>query len=591
MEEETGKLNEQWAEALVKELVHQGVRDFFFAPGSRSTALITAASSHPLVKLHHHFDERSMSFAALGFSRARALPAAIIVTSGTAVGNLYPAIMEASSDEVPLLILAADRPPEMQKIGSNQTMDQKNIFGRFLKDEWHIPTPDENIPMTTVASIGSKAFRSSVYPVPGPVLINCMFRKPLVCDSAFPSTLNQDSLNPHTTWFHSSLIPSGESLKEIASLLQKHEKGIIIVGKLDDDESLEEIFTFSLQMQWPLFADPTSNLRNMGRSSSSIPYFNSILKNTDAKESLKPTVVVHFGDQYVSGHLQDWLKVAPPEVLMHVSKSKTVDYHHSVTHRLQCSPSQFSKAIQPYLKGTSPNLWLGIWKEKSLLMEEYLTDFFEEQERLTEVGVIHTLGQTARGNIHYFFGSSLAVRYADGYFYPRDRIGKTLSTRGLSGIDGNVSQAIGATKALNSPLIAVVGDVTFMHDINALAMLTKSSLPLTLIVLNNFGNGIFSFLPIANQKECFEKHFSCPHQFSAVSFAESYSIDSTSPRTPHEFMEILKNAPNRKSPLIVEVLSDCEKNHEFLLSIDVHLKKQLKKKPSLKTLYRDVIAK
>ncbi len=578
--------NEEWTHALIKELVHQEVRDFFIAPGSRSTPLVLAAERHPLTKTHIHFDERGLGFAALGFARGKKRPAAIIVTSGTAVGNLYPAIIESSMDEVPLLILAADRPFELLQVGNNQTIDQIRMFGSYLRGEWIIPPPSPETDINFVKSAASKAFHQSLLPKPGPVLMNCMYRKPLCGD-----TLYQPELEPyaHTTWLPSVQEPHESSLRTLANLLSQHEKGIILVGKLDEEEHLEEIFTLSLKLQWPLFADPTSNLRNIGQSSSSIPYYNSILKNTDAKTALKPQVILHLGDQYVSGTLQDWIGELSPAAYVHVSPQKIVDFHHKVSHRLECSPALFAKKILPMLKGSTPNLWLGLWKEHSLRIEEYLTDFFDSAEKIEEVIAVHALGELARADTHFFFGTSLPIRYADGYFHPRERAGRVFATRGASGIDGNIAQAIGITKALDVPMVCTIGDQTFLHDMNSLAMLTNTSLPFTLIVLNNFGCGIFSFLPVIKQKDLFEKCFTAPHAFHVAPFAAAFSIDYTKVDTLHEFREIMKNVPTRKTPLIIEVLSDTTKNHEYLLSIDGYLAKQMKTKSSLKTFYRDLL--
>ncbi|MBM3201043.1 MAG: 2-succinyl-5-enolpyruvyl-6-hydroxy-3-cyclohexene-1-carboxylic-acid synthase [Chlamydiae bacterium] len=586
MVKSTDLCNEEWSHALIKELVHQEIRDYFIAIGSRSTPLILAAERNPLTRTHIHFDERGLAFAALGFARAKKKPAAIIVTSGTAVANLYPAIVEACMDEVPLLILAADRPFELLQVGSEQAIDQIKMFGSYLKGEWILPAPSSDVPIDFVRSIAAKASHQTLLPRPGPVMINCMYKKPLSLDQPYtPPT----TLAPQTTYLPTSQEPSDSSLKLLADLFSQHEKGMIIAGKLDEGDQLEEIFTLSLKLQWPIFADPTSNLRNIGRSSSSIPYFNSILKNTDAKKTLQPTIVLHVGDKYVSTHLQEWIASVPVKAYVHVSSHKTVDPYHQVSHRLECSPSLFAKRILPNLKGMPPSLWLGMWKEHSLRAEEYVNDFFEETEKLQEPILLHLLGNLARSDMHFFFGTSLPIRYADGYFYPRDSAGRVFATRGASGIDGNIAQAIGITKALDVPMICVIGDQTFLHDVNSLAMLTNSSLSFTLVVLNNFGSGIFSFLPISKQKDVFEKCFTAPHSFEVSHFAKAFSIEYAKVETPHEFTEIMKNARTRKSPLILEFFSDVEKNHEYLLSIDTYLSKELKTKSSLRTFYRDLL--
>lgn len=580
--------NDEWCYSLIKELVHQEVRDYFIALGSRSTPLVLAAERHPLTKTHFHFDERGLAFAALGFARATKRPTVLIVTSGTAVANLYPAIIEASMDEIPLLILAADRPIELLQMGNNQTIDQIKMFGSYLRGEWILPPATKEIDLSFVKSMTSKALHQTLVPKPGPVMIDCMFKKPLTKETAY-SPGKEDSTTPHTTWLPSVKEPAEESLKLLADLFSLHEKGIILVGKVDEEEHLEEIFTLSLKLQWPLFAEPTSNLRNIGRSSSSIPYYNAILKNTDAKETLKPTLILHLGDQYVSGQLQDWIGAISLTAYIHISPQKIVDLQHKVSHRLECSPSLFAKRVLPFVKGSVPNLWLGLWKEHSLRIEEYLIDFFDEEEKLKEPTVVHTLGSLARSDMHFFFGTSLPIRYADSYFYPRERTGRSFATRGASGIDGNIAQAIGITKALDSPMACIIGDQTFLHDLNSLAFLTDTNLPFTLIVLNNFGSGIFSFLPVVKQKDVFNKCFRGIHEFTVDSFAKAFSIDYARVETVHEFTEIMKIAPHRKSPLILEIISDVEKNHDYLTSIDEYLSKQMKKKSSPKTFYRDLL--
>jgi 2-succinyl-5-enolpyruvyl-6-hydroxy-3-cyclohexene-1-carboxylate synthase len=589
MESLLDNCNEEWSYALVKELVHQEVRDYFIALGSRSTPLVLAAERHPLTKTHFHFDERGLAFAALGFSRATRRPTAIIVTSGTAVANLYPAIIEASMDEIPILILAADRPIELLQMGSNQTIDQIKIFGSYLRAEWILPPSTKEIDISFVKCMTSKAVHQTLVPKPGPVMIDCMFRKPLTKDTTNSSDKESSNRAPHTTWLPSIQEPAEKSLKILGDLFSQHEKGVILVGKLDEEELLEEIFTLSLKLQWPLFTEPTSNLRNIGRSSSSIPYYNSVLKNTDAKERLKPTIILHLGDQYVSSEIEEWIRSINLSAYVHISPNKIVDIQYKVSHRLECSPALFAKRVIPFIKGIAPNLWLGIWKEHSLRIEEYLVDFFDGEEKLKEPTVIHALGSLARSENHFFFGSSLPIRYADSYFYPRERTGRSFATRGASGIDGNIAQAIGIAKALDEPMICVIGDLTFLHDANSLAMLTGTCIPFTLIILNNFGSGIFSLLPVTKQKDLFDKCFRGIHQFKVAPFAKTFSIEYAEVETIHEFTEIMKVAPYRKTPLIIEVISDVNTNENYMSSIDDYLKKQMKRKSSSKTFYRDLL--
>jgi len=540
-----------WAALLIDQLVQQGVTYYCIAPGSRSTPLALAIAAHPNTKTVIHFDERGVAFHALGFAKASGEPAAVVVTSGTAVGNLLPSIMEASQSFIPILLLTADRPPELRDCGANQTIDQTKIFTPFVRWQTELPCPEPSLSANYLRStIAQAIFRMRDTPK-GPVHINCLFREPLTSEEALIHSL---APSYYGATFRT---PYPEVLVEWASLFNRVNKGVIIVGSLPYPFPLKAIYLLSEKLKWPIFPDVTSGLRSQGIQGNVIAYYDLVLKQVD---SIKPDAILHLGDRIVSKTVQTWLKNCSSTLHFSVSDHPfRQDPQHRVTHRLACSPSLFCDQIMPYLSNQDSLDWLQRWQQYSQNIETSLQLAQFVTESITEPSITETLNSVPE-DWGIFLANSMPIRDADLFLFPKDPIAPIFANRGVSGIDGNIATAIGIAQGLQKPVVALLGDQTTLHDLNSLAQLKKSLYPVIFVIINNKGGGIFSFLPEISEKKCFEAFFAGSHDFSFVKAAELFTIPYYHPLYLSEYLTIFHACLENKKSCMIEVVTQRSEN-------------------------------
>lgn len=579
-------LNDSKAKLIISELVKSSVRHFLIAPGSRSTPLALAASENPLAKTTVHFDERGLAFLGIGIAKATQNPVCLICTSGTAVANFYPAIIEASMSFTPLIILCADRPTELRDVGSNQAIDQVKAFGSYLRWEIDLPCSDPHLPDDFVArSIDQAVFRAKNSPS-GPVLINIMIREPLTLPGKRKLSSNEEFPLPQTNYYFSEKQLKEEDLITIAKDLSKYEKGVIVIGNLPPTLNLEPIYSIAMKLQWPIFADSLSGVRSMGRDSSLIPFYNHLLQATYSSGKMLPEAVLYLGGHIVSKILLKWLKTLMPKKFYHVANfPNRHDPNHQVSDRIESDPILFCQNIGLFLKGRSPSIWLSIWKEYSLHIEEVLSDFFEESFQLSEPQSVFSLLKTPLDSFSFFFSNSLPIRYADTFFFPKEPSGLVFGNRGVSGIDGIIASSIGVAYGLNRPLFAFIGDLAFLHDLNSLALAKQLSLPITFIVLNNSGGGIFHFLPIAENKKFLDSFVATKHTLMMEGFAKAFDIPYIKPKSLDEYQTHLSATLDNPLLQIIEIETNAEENYLFHQQIEQYVRKRLLKGKKDRNLY------
>jgi 2-succinyl-5-enolpyruvyl-6-hydroxy-3-cyclohexene-1-carboxylate synthase len=499
-------MNDLYAKQIISHLVQQGVRTIFIAPGSRLTPLVYAAAKEELLDKRVHFDERGLAFAAYGHAKGSKRPAALVCTSGTAIGNFVPAIMEAFHDGVPLIIISADRPPELRDCGANQTCDQVKFFGNYVKWYFEIPCPDLLTPPGFIgSSLAQAVFRATETPQ-GPVHLNCLLREPFLSDHVAKPTPPT-----HYDKAHFTLPPS--VLEQWAKRLFACERGVILVGSCTSS-SMKPILTLAQQLDWPIFPDITSNLRSEGMHPNVIPYYDALVKLMPGQ---KPDCILHFGDKMVSKPLLNWAK-APLYALV-ASHPFRHDPAHTVTHRIQCDPPLFAELMLPYLPRRMS--WLSDWKTASQVIDGHLSDWIPFA---TEPGLVRFLHHTLPPHFSLFAANGMPIRDLDQFFFPPFHRGPIFGKRGLSGIDGNIATIAGLADGTKRPLVALLGDQSALHDLNSLPLLKKSKVPILLIIINNHGGGIFSFLPIAEKKEIFEEYFAAAHPWNFEAAAKMFDI-------------------------------------------------------------------
>ncbi len=556
-------INYCWGSLIVEELVRLGVEYFCIAPGSRSSPLSVSVGQNKKAKAIVHFDERGLGFHALGISSATRNPVVLICTSGTAAANFYPAIIEASKKKVPLIVLTADRPPELRQTGAVQTIDQVGIFGKYVKHFTDLPCPDLNIKpefvLTTIDQAWYQAYRNPC----GVVHINCMFRDPLV------PVKTRDNLQAYTKslsiWSKSGkpltqyIAAKSEGYKNpelIADRINKIKNGVVVVGKIAKRHE-PQVVELAEQLGWPIFADLTSGIRLGNRHKNIIHYFDQLLLS----QTPKFDGVLHIGGRLTSKRYYEFIaKLQPQEYIMVLDHSLRNDPTHQVSLRLDSCPGNFCRNIKGLLKRRTPSATLKKLIGLNTKIDQGIDKFFKGELRLCEISVARLVSQLIAKDSGLFVSNSMPIRDMDFYGDFKGQPVVVGGNRGASGIDGIIASAAGFARGLNKPVTLMIGDLAGLHDLNSLAMLRDLPVPLVIVVLNNGGGGIFSFLPIAEQKDVFEKYFGTPHSYTFANAAASFELNYAQPMDVEHFTKVYQLALKGQTSTIIEVITTREEN-------------------------------
>lgn len=579
-------LNTLWAELVISTLVANGVRYFCISPGSRSTPLTLAASKHPDAICRVIHDERGAAFHALGYARVQGVPAALICTSGTAVANYYPAVIEAAQDLVPLVVLSADRPPELRDCGANQTINQQHLFGDYVRAFIELPVPQDRLsPRFLVTRIEQALFRGRS--LPGPVHLNFPFPDPLTPSPSQDVSVYQQLIAslrlPQTRYVESETFTLPIDLRQkIAHWPQQ--QGLLIIGRLSPHEDKSAILALATYLQWPVFADPLSNLRgpladhDYGISSYDLllrqPAFNTALMETPF------TAILHLGQGFVSKPLLAFLNTylechRETEYIQVTAQRGPQDPNYQVHQHIVAHPVCFAGAVldilpqvpepQAFLANHPSVDRLSQYQQRAL---QHIVQHTEGRQELTELTVA-ALCLNALDQVPLFIGNSMAVRDLDS-IYAHGVAPFIVGSRGTSGIDGNISMVAGMVAGTGKPCAMLCGDLTLYHDLNALGTFASLPVGVVVIVINNQGGGIFSFLPVAhikggvNDPERVDRYFGTPHTWRFAGAAQMFGLHYTTPINPDDFVSALHRglqmAAQGESTLI-EVQSDRSLNY------------------------------
>ncbi len=573
MSDDPGAINEQWAYHIIDLLVRQGIRYFCIAPGSRSSPLILAAANHPDAETFVHYDERGLGFHALGYAKAAQKAAAVIVTSGTAVGNLMPAVMEAKTSHLPMMILSADRPPELRDCGANQTIHQINLFGSFVKWQTDLPCPSSALPERFLSSILSYAgFITHDLPA-SPIHINCMLREPL-----HSSDLHFSIPRPQEITYYNKTVTtlSDEDLVLLSQRLSSYSSGLIFVGSVSNPADASAILALATIMHWPVACDITSSIRSGSNHPLVIPYFDLLVQT----QEIQPVdCVLHFGDRNVSKRISEWLSMQKGDYFVIAEHTDRFDPKYRIDYRYTCNLSWLCHALIP-LTQTIPSSLLDHLLDHSKQLSHILDCDIFDQDSISEPYLFYFLSHTLPRHWHLFIGNSMPVRDADTFFYPQDFRGNIFVNRGVSGIDGNLSTAAGIAAALQQPLVAIVGDLTFMHDMNALEQIAQSKTPIILIVINNGGGGIFSFLPINKKGKEFETFIATAHARSFMPLSSFVELDFFCPEHTQALDLIWSDLCRNPRTCMIELHTSRQENVELHTDIIKKVQQRCSPTPS-----------
>ena len=505
---DTAALNYRWAWQMLDGLAAAGLSRIVVSPGSRSTPLALAALRHPELTTHVVIDERSAAFFALGAAKAGGGPVALVATSGSAVANWLPAVVEADMARVPLILLSADRPPELQGRGANQTMDQAGLFGGHVR-ACHLLPPAE-AESGWLAELAARAVAASLGPLPGPVHINLPFREPLV--PAAGSLPPPRAAAPR--WLGSAPQPDRAALDCLRETLASG-AGAIVCGAEDLGEDFRAaVLDLAVRLKVPVLADVLSGLRFDPRAGETVlGYPDQVARTAPVADWL-----LRFGGTPVSRPLADWLGrcAGRPQIVVS-GHSRFTDAAATATHILHADPAALCRSLEG--PGPAPDAWLDGFLARDRAAGE-------AAERITanpqpfEGGFFRALLRELPEGAPVFFGNSLAVRSADWFGGRGARRLCCFGNRGVSGIDGNLSTAFGIAAALG-PTVAVVGDLAFLHDLNALAL--NAAAPLVVVVLDNGGGGIFDHLAQAGLPE-FETGWLAPQTLDIAAACRAFAL-------------------------------------------------------------------
>lgn len=539
------------ARVLVDEFLRCGLADIVLAPGSRSAPLALAAHDaadgiangiangatpktagraihEPArLRLHVRIDERSAAYLALGLGKAQGWPAVAVCTSGTAAASFHPAVVEASQAGVPLLVLTADRPPELRDTGANQTIDQVKLYGDAVR--WFCEVGVGEARAGAVAhwrSMACRAWASATGDDPGPVHLNLAFREPLVPDGSpdWPESLGGRPGGAPWTVVGRCPQPQGVHAPEPApEELPRAERGLVVAG--DDPPDPAAYVTLAQQRGWPVLAEPTSGARYGPNALSAYPY---LLGSPGFADGHRPDVVVTLGRPGLSRALLALLETAREHIV--VSRTpRWADPTRSATRVTGPAPGTDSPEPERTSEGPPARSsgWLREWLHADSVARSAVDRVLDAQPGLTEPGLARDLAAVIPDGGLLFAGSSMPIRDLDRTMRPRRGL-RVLGNRGASGIDGSVSAAAGAALAHGGRSYALLGDLALLHDQNGLVLGPEEPSPdLTIVVVNNNGGGIFSSLPQASYGGPFERVFGTPHGVQPDRIAATAGIPYT----------------------------------------------------------------
>ena len=536
---------------LVDEWVRLGVAHAVVSPGSRSTPMAIALASNSKIALHVFHDERSASFAALGIGLQSGTPAVLLCTSGTAAAQFFAAVIEANYAHVPLLVCTADRPPELQGVGAPQTINQTNLYGTFVRKFIDVGLADD-AKSTKWRTIARDAFSATVGVNRGPCHVNLPFREPLV---GVAGTL--PVADSHSPVRMSADVATASERKKL-SLALRAERGIIIAGNGIDQPRF--ILELAAKLKWPVVADPRSNCRVAPESSHGAMVSSCadvVLRHQPSAESLKPTVVLRIGDPPVSKVVNQWLAQCGAEQIAVTQQPSLVDPDKVVTTHIVGSFNELFMEMSRGADSRSETEWIGAWKRCEKNARTALDEELSRQTQLTEPLCAVTVSEAIAAGTNLVVSSSMPVRDLEWFAPPRDGV-RVLSNRGVNGIDGVVSTAVGVALSSKSPTALLIGDIAMLHDSNGLLNLIRRDAQLKIIVIDNEGGGIFSFLPQAQAMEGdqFEQLFGTPHSVDFAALAKTHGIAFTWVSTAQELRRELGNPATS----MIGVRTDRSKN-------------------------------
>ncbi len=572
------------ARVLVRQMAAAGVRHVVICPGSRSTPLVLAVAGEPGIRPLLHVDERAAGYFALGIARQSGRPVAVVCTSGTAAANLLPAAVEASLSRVPLLILTADRPPELHDVGAPQAIDQLRLFGSHAR--WSAEAPcapaEGEAPAALLAharQLGARAVQAAAGPPAGCVHLNLPFREPLVAAPGDPprrAAAAAESLPLLPPSRIAPLSPPAGEVRALGAVSAGH-RGLLVCGPESPGLPVDAVVRLGAALGWPILADPLSGLRVATAADGVIASYDAILREPSAAERLAPEIVIRFGAQPTSRPLVTWLEGLHGAGSLReyvVDEGGAWRDPSASAVMLRAEPEVFASALAAAVEGVPPPApdWLSGWREADAIacaaLDQGLAEIDARGEPF-EGWAARALAEALPDGGTLVCGNSMPVRDVDGFVPAVGRRLRIVGTRGASGIDGVASTAAGAAlvaaEQRAGPVGLLVGDLSFLHDLTGLWVVARHHLSLAVVLVHNDGGGIFHFLP---QREAlpglFEPWFGTPAGLDAAAAAALFGgRHSLLPPHAREMRDAIAGAVGSPGLTVLELRTDRDRNVEL----------------------------
>ncbi|ADC61577.1 2-succinyl-5-enolpyruvyl-6-hydroxy-3-cyclohexene-1-carboxylic-acid synthase [Allochromatium vinosum] len=567
-----GCLNLRWALALFDGLVEGGMRHLVLSPGSRSTPLVLAAQRQPALTVTPILDERSAAFFALGVARASGRPVGLVCTSGSALAHWFPAVIEASESGIPLVLLSADRPPELRGWGANQTIDQTRFFGVHVR-AFHDPGTPEDSPgaVKLMRALGRRAAVESQGDWPGPVHLNLPFREPLVpgpdcrieaapiqTESAVSDTMGTRRPARPAGWGLPQTPPRSDWMS--ARISHGSGRGVICCGPGDwTADGAEALWHLAMRLEVPVLCDPLSGLRFGCASEHRLTRYDSLLRHPATAAALKPDWVLRFGRAPVSKTLLGWLADVPT-ILVDAGRGWS-DPNHDVRLKIDADPAAFCVwlADADPEPGTPDPDWFARWLQAERRLERFAAEYLDQAPWCEGHLIRDLIAQVPEGE-GLLCANSMPIRQLDTWSGSRVRPLRVFGHRGASGIDGQTSTLAGLN-AGGLPTTGLLGDLSFLHDLSGLPALRTLSRPC--IVINNGGGRIFDYLP-QHGLPGFETLWRTPVAVDLRALAGTFGLAHRSVSDRDGFRQALTESMQTDRPSgLIEVVIDADLSRQI----------------------------
>ncbi len=562
-------MNTLWPVLIVSELAKNGIDTYFVSPGNRNVPIMAALGSVEGVVAKFSIDERASAYRAMGHAKAAGVPGVLVCTSGTAAANYYPAVIESFRDEIPLIVWSADRPPELVGADANQTIEQEGLFGRFVRKSLNLPCPSADFPLHGLLSkICDLAAVKN-----GPVHINLPFREPLLpLSGGEPGTSPDEVLlvrsarnalenpYPHTIHVDPVAVAPGASLADnpdmvrVKTILGSCKRGLLVAGRPDIKQSVQVMRAFAEKRNWPVFCDIASGLKGCLEEVVEIPFLDhpkavSLILDYD------PAVIVQFGTGLVSKAYYDAVlkgKKRPPKLIQITTRKGVRDPSHSVDIKMKMTAQE---AVSIFGAELFPKPDENALSKLAAGLDSLMHEIQQHtpEDILSHPLIAKTIYTLIPEKEALFTGNSLVIRAFDMVVpKPGKRI-DIISNRGVSGIEGNIATAVGYAESAGRRVTAVMGDLSFLHDLNSLVLAANAQVPVVLLVINNRGGRIFERLPVAGFEGIPVEWITTPHQYSFQMAANLFRLPYREVSTPEELTHAYREALEKNCSALIEI--------------------------------------